>query len=390
MRLCFIGTLALLALQSSFVAVVRGNACLSKNPALPLMQSKGLKVFDKVTSIKEIHNNCKNEWTKFGSCCEQNSARSYAENDKASLTQTMEQLNVRSKILLAAIERFVVFASVINQQKKTVPPAILPLFNAVIKSPAEYSKDSLLKIGNKLNDEFNGCRDFLQFLRGSSICNLCSGRSQVSFVGKKALLKDEVCQATVARCRHILTLPLQLTKKLAPFFEAVLKFRTSLPANPNSQQRHAMDKFQGLQKAVICKERSRVIDLANRLSSDNNKAKVEFCERLLRIYRDIYFVQVNKELQLAIDSVEFLNEDMDLIKSNNPQQTWSLALKKTLRRRLQSSNSFESMFAGDVIVVPPVTANVDSSYTSYYGAVGTTSSIGTNEHIPLNLTAQFR
>ena len=50
-----------------------------------------------------------------------------------------------------------------------------------------------------------------------------------------------------------------------------------------------------------------------------------------------------------------------------------------------------NIFVGDVIVVPPVPSKVDSSYTSFIGATGTSGNEASTlmKHIPLNLSREF-
>ncbi len=58
---------------------------------------------------------------------------------------------------------------------------------------------------------------------------------------------------------------------------------------------------------------------------------------------------------------------------------------------LHKLNLRQTIFFGDVLVVPPVTANIDSSYTSYFGATGTTGNEVSRHvrHMPLNVTTEF-
>ena len=167
---------------------------------------------------------------------------------------------------------------------------------------------------------------------------------------------------------------------LEPLFEIFLNFHDSSSTSSQSP-------FNKLRSAVLCKDRKRVIDLYKNLIQGSTKARVEFCERLLRIFEPLYFEQVKSELELMIKATDLISDDMVNISRD---QVWSVKLKR-VSRLLQISEpaTFDSMFTSDIIVAPPVTAQVDSAYTSYYGATGTTSTISANNFVVLNLTAHL-
>ena len=391
MKLGYIAIVTLLILQSYFVAVVGCNACLNKNPAMPLLKSQGVTVFEKPVFIKEIHNSCKAEWVQYGSCCEQNSARSYAEGDKQRTMKVLDGVDTFSKDVLAKIDQLFNHVKNILQQKKAVPDALKPLFERLRSSPAEYSREAMLPITDEITRKFGGCRDFLLSARGSSVCNLCSGRSDSSFFKTKALVSDAVCSQALEKCGSIFTLPFLLTGKLDIIFSTLSNYKIVLPANPSQHQRDAQSAFAELQKAVLCRDRKRVLELAQAISVGHTRGKVLFCEKLLRIYEQLYFVEVNRELQLALKVLSLLNKDLELLSNDSREQVWSLHLRSAASRRLLNAAlpTFDSMFTGDVIVVPPVPANVDSAYSSFLGAVGTNPVFSTHPLVVLNLTDRF-
>jgi|688.fasta_scaffold60618_4 hypothetical protein len=54
-------------------------------------------------------------------------------------------------------------------------------------------------------------------------------------------------------------------------------------------------------------------------------------------------------------------------------------------------NIANAILFGDIPVVPPVTAKSDSSYTSYFGATGTSGNeaSGLMKYIPFNMSQEF-
>jgi hypothetical protein len=78
----------------------------------------------------------------------------------------------------------------------------------------------------------------------------------------------------------------------------------------------------------------------------------------------------------------------------NPMEDWSSEeLSEAELDALaggQTAN-FADLFLGDVQVLPPVEAKIDSSYTSYFGAIGTSGNENSTflTKMPLNLTRTF-
>jgi hypothetical protein len=62
-------------------------------------------------------------------------------------------------------------------------------------------------------------------------------------------------------------------------------------------------------------------------------------------------------------------------------------------RRLLTTNwvPASTPFIGDVTVVPPVPASIDSSYTAFLGAIGSGGNEGSRPvpHLPINMTMHF-
>ena len=391
MKLGYIAIVTLLIIQCTLWRSLAASDCLTKNPILARLKTQSVQVYaTKYTNSDQIHN-CAEEWKPYGTCCEQYSLKHYADKDKAHTDHVLHQLDNAAKSLISKTsELMVTIARLESFPSIQLTPTMKKISEVFKSNQLTFSRDALIKLSDKISLDFSKCVDRLINSRGSSLCYTCSGRSEKYYAGGKLVISDQVCSSVYASCITTLLVPLELTARFIPVFDILMGLELKLPANPSPYQVQSVDAIKQLQIAFICKNRASVRDLRKRLLTGSPTAKVEFCERLIRLNEPLYFEHILKEIELSSRVVSLLGEEIQHIERVQTAQGWSLHARTLASRRLLTGLSFDAMFKGDVVVAPLVSAQAMHSSTDVASHQPPGVTIGTSTGlIPVSLTQRF-
>ena len=156
------------------------NSCLSKNKFLEEM-NKGSQLT--VTIFEEPKKDLKNtycaaEWNKHGTCCDSIDLVNLFNFEK-------DTIDGNSKALVNPV-------GLLHKNLQTYK--LLP----------EERQEKAVYLTGGFSKEANDCVKFINMLRGSALCSVCSGRSQVFFTPEKdkLLISPTTCSSTIEQCKQ--------------------------------------------------------------------------------------------------------------------------------------------------------------------------------------------
>ena len=155
-------------------------------------------------------NSCSPEWSKYGTCCELSSLVAYALSDVrtvkhnlAVLTDTLFQLPPLFERLRRSILR--------RSGQKDAKSKVNKLFSSPEALVFAKNVASLQATGRWKKDS-EQCWNLMTKIRTSSVCSVCSGRSQLFFEGARMLIPEKTCSLIVENCYSFFAETLRLTK----------------------------------------------------------------------------------------------------------------------------------------------------------------------------------
>ena len=370
---------------------VQGTSCLGKNPFLAKLSNSNLfkvKIFESPQMRNQTK--CTFEWNEHGSCCEVDSLVTYAKKDREFIRRKMAELKTG---IVQIFQQLKSFTKELDQIRAINDKRLAPL-HAVIEQLQSNnphlntrSLHASLEVLNLTN--LTTCSDELSRVRGSALCSVCAGNSEHFFLAKKALVSTDACLRLYEKCEFQVSAPtifLEALKKeldqinseasivLNPKLNEIIK-----PQNNNSYLQNQMEAMSQMLKS----------------SHHTMKDKVDFCEKLIKLVEEPNFFKIIEEQKQVLGLMRSISSRFSRIKERQPA-TYSVTArnpKEVLQSGLHTSESNLTL-SGDLIVAPvdPMDprANIDSSYTSYFGANGTNSNEASlHKLLPINLTSIF-
>ncbi len=217
MKLSFLFIFALLAV--GWFQVARSQECLSKNPFLPKLQARGVGIF---LNPRFGDGHCSLEWPVHGTCCEVGSLSRYVERDAGNIGLF---LNHMVKEIKLAAYSLVLFVNTVANYDNYDMDSIYKLKNGGIArmgiADFKQKAQELTELKNNIGPFISELKKIVQYLvkttanfetvqgscatrmnaiRSASVCSTCSGRSQIYFLFKKALISMETCTGFVIEC----------------------------------------------------------------------------------------------------------------------------------------------------------------------------------------------
>jgi len=241
------------------------------------------------------------------------------------------------------------------------------------KHPHMVSNNLEASISFMKSTEVNVCADELSRLRGGALCDICSGNSQIYFIKGKALISTESCNQLYSKCES----QLSVASVFMNSFHEDLKILAARIIRIQDIDEEEIDEE--------LKKKRELMLLLLKSHSHSQADKVRFCEKLIKLVDEPLFFELLSQ-QSAIQA---------LIKKIRSR----IASMKGLRCLQSNGGNFQNNqiqlppsnfeMQGDLIVMPvDPRASIDSSYTSYFGATGTTMNEASHHRrIPLNLTS---
>ena len=270
--------------------------------------------------------------------------------------------------------------------KNTKLSGLVSLINFFNSPASEDITNWMSRFGGVVINESNSipCLEIIKKVRSGSVCSVCSGRSARWFAGEKALFSSEYCQPILGSCSASI-------KLLGNYNERARFFFTKLH---NSNIGGLDVGGEGIKMATLIKQLDGLTSSMKNLDifsliteyemkKNDEQTKNRFCNSIVTLVDDTFIKVSNKIYDLAAQYLTTWNTIAKKIGMNHINTAGNWVHKS---RNLQSSSSIE--FHSDVKVVD-VHAKIDSSYTSYFGAIGTNKNENSNgvKALPLNLTA---
>jgi hypothetical protein len=190
--LTFILVLAISAMV--YPAASASGLCANKNAYLQLLVSKG-----KIAALPDpiMHSNsCGAEWSKYGTCCDVNSAKSLVEKQNTALATEFKL--IESEIISLSKK----FNKLVDDSQNTKKLELKLRLRLEKKKVRSYyrSASTLDQIAKNFDSHHKTCQQRISAIRSNSICPICSGRSQVFFEGKNIRISENQCRSILADC----------------------------------------------------------------------------------------------------------------------------------------------------------------------------------------------
>ena len=383
------GTSSLLALfivQSFLWWSVSSASCgISKNPLLKQLEKHYVKILKGSPKIED--QNCRDEWREHGTCCETESLKAYFLNDKKTLEQSFHDVeNILKNKFVKLIESCVFHTSKIIHEKRYVPSFLEKAVGFIYNKREKLSRNKLDELSQSLSLGMDQCVDKMVKIRGGALCKICSGRSENAFLSGKPLMSNDLCIEINSKCYHQLTAMIDFMSLID---ETVIPLsKVDIKTIPDQRMKDLITK---ISKLGIVKGGESLNTLGILLEGHSKSAQIGFCERVTTIVGDPFFVSLPNELKIIYEALSQL-EILIKMFSENSMGIWTIMSRGFSTRRLQIMPFSFNLFTPDIIVVPEnLILNVDSSYTSYQGALGTKGNEASNLYkiLPINTTDLF-
>ena len=216
--------------------------CSGKNTFLETLRQKGVLVYDTV-SVNDA--SCGDEWKRYGTCCNQYSLTRYAKRDTKGIHKSIRQVQ-------AMIENL---HSTINSMRNINPSLIESLLS---KYPMSILSGEV---------SYEACWELIAKVRRSSLCNTCSGISEVYFKNNKINLGIDTCSNIIETCKTHFISTLEM---LDHSYKIIKEIETALQILPNSVDLALpLDKFlKEAQPVVESIKLHQVVELLDQLNAE--------------------------------------------------------------------------------------------------------------------------
>ena len=385
-----------------FVAILAGigvsaSKLCKHNPFKPTLKKKGVILLE--APSKTTSASCGDEWKTFGSCCDVPSLVQYSKHDTDTIMASVDGYVSTIGVLQQNLTR------IIKQALSFTNPEIDALPNPVLREAIRYlaNKETIsfeMTLRNlfdegKLRTQMNNCWKKMTISRSNSLCSICSARSPTFFEGENILIDLADCKSIVKDCAPAFKMMLKSMEVIDSFFQSFTRF-----LDPKEEKFNSFKEFLGHMKIKTEKIKSLhlheiIAEYISQPESKSDSSAAKICLHFLTISGEtpiqklVYFLKM-----YSLDRVQRLVNIA--LERKAEQQSTSGNKKNSIEgrkniRRLQASIEFfeqpkiDNFFSGDVT---PVVKNTDNSYSSFYGAGGTTvtSHVGGK---PFNITNKF-
>ena len=407
MKLAFIMMLMIACVTCQ---VVIRKTCQNKNPVLNKLQLLNPAIIYPRPVPESLH--CSPEWSLFGTCCNPKQLLAYVQaNSKvidnavaSTVTIVSETSNLVNQLIAHSAIAFKQNSK--ELKKNPVDHAIGKTFSNWVQSSTIFNMVTSKVNGSKnlFESLMTTCWDHMKAFRASSTCSTCSGRSEAFFKDGKIIIDQNTCSQVLENCGRSFN---QLVAYL-DFSKAVFKgIQTRVPGNLE-----LIEVVQQLDKRYEAISELKLFDLLTTYAKEVFRkgfqhspvdeqlraiTEAQICGRILNLSSGTFIEYFSKLIQNE-PTKKIYSEALQRIKKILTPEQLSAAekltdLHSTPNKRILTANwvPASTPFAGDVTVVPPVPASIDSSYTAFLGAIGSGGNEGSRPvpHLPINMTMHF-
>ncbi len=418
--------------KSNYGSKAFTTTCSDRNPYFDHFRIT-VKKLDQPSTDK-TSGKCLGEWNVFGTCCPVKDVVEHAELDKSKIDAAVDSVKkqlAQLKISLSELREYLLHElympnttiSTIENARKAVQELFdQQLFEDYFGNLVDMTDGDLALF----NASLTTCWQQIVKSRAAAICGTCSGRSSYFFKNSKGLISQEFCNEIMAQCATTLPTLLEILiglYKAEPLLQKLsvdtrFGLRTSLSYNFKSNS------VNGYYSQLLKNEA-----IENDLDNHNNPDTVikenslrKLCFHFLQLSRSTIIEHISDIFTGTIQSVltveptinehvkkneKQIKEKVEHHKREHPHgrpkgKTISNSKPKPppkmprLLTQSLVSNSLPELLTGDVSTIvinqilvteTVVAAQIDSSYTSYIGAIGTTNH--GHSSMALNLTHHF-
>ena len=344
---------------------------------------------------------CGEEWKIYGTCCEKQSLITYANMEHMHFKQYSERV----------FAQFSHFENAIGEVFNWITRlAFMPTLNCWFKdkilSAQEFLKNKqnlaffdkyLLRPQADMTEfkkQTEACWvEFVAKARTASLCGICSARSNLFFKNGKGLIDENSCFSFMDHCHKSMELIAYYMDSLYHFIpiakQAQSKFEMYVSLSANIYEDKVIDAWKELDTSRIKEslaaynpsEPATVINLCNKFIRLGTKTLIQYVAETVS-GNNVWVVNPHEYIK-EYYKVHRSEIDAAVRKWKARQTQFKTVSNWVRRRRLQSDITLLEMnFFSDI----EVQSNIDSSYTSYYGANGTSNH---GRGFVFNLTCAF-
>ena len=338
-------------------------------------------------------NSCGIEWQTHGYCCDVPSLVQYSKRDRLNITAAVNGLLIDLHQLSQNHTRMLSVAN--HFDKSDIDMISSPVNQRVVKF---LKSQPSINFGNRLKQilghgqlpvQLRTCWEKMAASRSSSLCSVCSARSLTFFEGKNILIDVTDCKNIISDCVPAFEQMIDTIEALGSFFEKLIEFldpkdedtanfregmayMAKLTQIIKSQHLQAsIQKYLGLSESEKVPQAARLCSIFLKIQG---KTQIEILKDFINKYS---FVRIEASLGYA-------NKNR-IERAEHTIQAGQRSSRKLTEKNIAELPQFDTFFSGDVT---PVLKNTDNSYSSFFGADGTTvtSHVGGK---PFNITNKF-
>lgn len=352
---------------------------------------------------------CGGEWKTFGTCCKLGNLTDYAIRDGQKIRRSIDIAITNGKSIAQIYMKLANLGKNVVQMTSGSSKKLIEYVHSSEGESMIMLMKNILEKPDFLKSQTEKCWNKMIKVRSSSLCFTCSGRSESFFDGEKALISQESCNSILNECSEhfnsIFTFFVSAERSLNLLINVVRDNRL-LPLENFDPVIKMVEKLtQTVQEIVQNKVQQ---SIRSYIGSSSNLASAEsqdLCSKLVRLSNETTFIELiaqrSQEVSLELNSlvpifIKSITANVAKTVVKTVLSNFKIGLSKLKRKRaLQIGNdnptalSFNnSMLVGDVKVM----AHVDSSYTSYQGALGTDPSVVKKlaaQQAPMDIQVQF-
>ncbi len=355
---------------------------------------------------------CHEEWSVYGTHCEIQSLTAFAKKEKSNInegaSQMAKSINQFGRVIFQALK----LSSKFKQQPVNASRVDKTYAKIFTNLSSEDLKNLLRRIkASQKKRSLKNCWKKIANLRASGLCAICSSRHASFIEEDRLLITNETCHSFLDYCGQTFNLITDFVVFVQTISDA---FKTEIGRKGLVRIRQDSDKISKIAERI---KRAKISRLINKYLNNNKTDTVsaELCSMLISVSKQPIALKLAKMLsRLDFERFGEVNKRLDRSLSRSgieARKNWRGFESETKHHRMlkiensdmSSASSIEaspklspadltsldssSFFIGDV----KVQASIDSSYTSYMGATGTTGNevSAHRRHLPLNLTNLF-
>ena len=351
---------------------------------------------------------CIPEFKAYGFCCNEWSLTPHVSEDNRYLTTATEKL----------VSSYVVFDGYVNKLSTILKSLALlpqstydPMINNAIAGAKTFldnpiNLDYLDTFKNFASDgpsfvaSTRACWNKMAEFRQSTICQICSGRSNVFFRYGKGIVEDTFCKESLDSCKNSLKSTLDMIKLLnwlVTVQSVLASFGVRIGSEAFVISKIVVDDFdKGLQIDNLATLVTKTVD------TSDIKKDVEMCQRFLNLANKPYILEFTDSIsvssvnaQVRIDYVvsAAISSNSNIITAK--LQAFESNLASILSSWRQSQLASRQLVLTSPTVTDPFQSDVqfvkksDNLFDSYVGTMGSTIFDSNASDQPINLYMEF-